>query len=43
MGTREAMLRRGLSADVVEREIRALEAAIRAQLWVIVMQGDGVA
>ena len=41
--TRDAMLRRGLPADVVEREIRSLESAIRTKLWVIVMQGDDVA
>lgn len=37
---RSAMLRRGLRPDVVAREIRSLEFAIRARLWVIVMGGD---
>jgi hypothetical protein len=37
---RSAMLRRGLSPEVVKREIRSLELAIRARLWVIVMGGD---
>jgi len=41
--TGTAMLRRGLSAEVVEREIRSLELAIRARLWVIVMQGGDAA
>jgi hypothetical protein len=41
--TRSAMLRRGLGADVVEREVRSLELAIRARLWTIVMQGGDVA
>jgi hypothetical protein len=41
--TRSAMLRRGLSADVAEREIRALEGAIRARLWAIIMQGGDAA
>ena len=41
--TRKAMLRRGLPADVVGREITSLESAIRIKLWSIVMQGDGVA
>jgi hypothetical protein len=41
--TRSAMLRRGLSSDVVEREMRSLELAIRARLWMIVMQGGDVA
>jgi hypothetical protein len=38
---RAAMLRRGLAPDVVERELRALELAVRARLWAIVMQGGG--
>jgi hypothetical protein len=41
--TRDAMLRRGLSPDVVDREIRSLELAIRAKLWTIIMQGGDVA
>jgi hypothetical protein len=41
--TREAMLRRGLAPEVVAREVRSLEAAIRARLWVVVMQGGDVA
>jgi hypothetical protein len=40
---RAAMLRRGLTPDVVERELRALELAVRARLWTIVMQGGDVA
>jgi Family of unknown function (DUF6074) len=40
---RRAMLRRGLSPEVVERELRALELAVRAKLWVIVMQGGDAA
>ena len=38
--TRSAMLRRGVRPDVVAREVRSLELAIRARLWVIVMGGD---
>jgi hypothetical protein len=38
-----AMLRRGLAPEVVERELRALELAVRARLWTIVMQGGDVA
>jgi hypothetical protein len=41
--TRSAMLRRGLAPEVVTREIRALEWAIRAKLWTIVMQGGDAA
>ena len=40
---RAAMLRRGLTPDVVERELRALELAVRARLWTIVMQRGDVA
>jgi hypothetical protein len=38
-----AMLRRGLPPEVVVRELRALELAVRANLWVIVMQGGDAA
>ena len=38
-----AMLRRGLPPEVVERELRAFELAVRAQLWAIVMQGGDAA
>ena len=41
--TRNAMLRKGIRADVAGREVRSLELAIRTKLWTIVMQGDGVA
>jgi hypothetical protein len=41
--TRSAMLRRGLAPQTVEREVRALELAIRARLWTIVMQGGDAA
>jgi hypothetical protein len=40
---RSAMLRRGLRPDVASREVRSLELAIRARLWVIVMQGGDAA
>jgi hypothetical protein len=41
LGTqRDAMLRRGITPDVAAREVRSLELAIRARLWVIVMGGD---
>jgi hypothetical protein len=32
-----------LAPEVVERELRALELAIRARLWVVVMHGGDVA
>jgi hypothetical protein len=41
--TRSAMLRRGIPADAVEREIRSLELAIRAKLWAIILSGDDAA
>jgi hypothetical protein len=41
--TQSAMLRRGLSPEVVNREIRTLELAIRAKLWTIAMQGGDAA
>jgi hypothetical protein len=31
--------RRGIAPEVAAREVRSLELAIRARLWVIVMQG----
>jgi hypothetical protein len=40
---RSAFLRRGFAADVVEREMRALESAIRARMWHSVMSGGGAA
>ena len=41
--TRDAMLRRGLAPEVVAREARALELAIRTRLWTVVTQGGDVA
>ena len=41
--TRSAMLRKGIAPGLVDREIRSLELAIRAKLWMIVMQGGDVA
>jgi hypothetical protein len=38
-----AMLRRDLPPEVIERELRSLELAVRAQLWTIVMQGGDAA
>jgi Family of unknown function (DUF6074) len=40
---RATLLRHGLAPEVVDREIRALELAIRTRLWVIVMQGGDAA
>jgi hypothetical protein len=37
------MLRRGLAPEVVAREARSLELAIRARVWVVVTQGGDVA
>jgi hypothetical protein len=39
----QAMLRRGLAPEVVDRELRSLELAVRARLWSIVMQGGDAA
>lgn len=39
----EAMLRKGIAPEIVQRELRAFELAIRAQLWAIVMQGGDAA
>jgi hypothetical protein len=36
------MLRRGLAPAVVAREVRSLEAAIRARLWAVVMHGGDI-
>ena len=36
---RAAMLRRGIPPEVVERELRSLELAVRTKLWSIVTQG----
>ena len=38
-----ALARKGVAADIVERECRALEAAIRAELWRVVLQPEGAA
>jgi hypothetical protein len=35
------MVRKGIAADLVERECQALEAAIRAALWHAVLVPDG--
>jgi hypothetical protein len=40
---RAAFLRRGFSEAVVQREMRALESAIRARMWRHVMVGGGAA
>lgn len=40
---RAAFLRRGFAAEVVEREMRVLESAIRARMWRAVMSGGGAA
>lgn len=40
---RTALLRRGLPPNVVEREMRALELAVRAELWAVVMRGGDAA
>jgi hypothetical protein len=36
-----AMRRKGIPAELVEREFQALQAAIRAQLWRAVLVPDG--
>jgi Family of unknown function (DUF6074) len=40
---RAAMLRRSIPPEVVERELRSLELAVRTELWTIVMQSGGAA
>jgi hypothetical protein len=40
---RSAFLRRGFAIEVVNREMRALESAIRARMWHAVMSGGGAA
>jgi hypothetical protein len=37
------MTRKGIASDLVERERRALEYAIRAELWRHVLTPDGAA
>jgi hypothetical protein len=39
----ETMARRGIDPEAIENEIRALECAIRAELWHVVMSGGGAA
>jgi hypothetical protein len=41
--TRNAMLRKGIRADVAGREVRSLEFAIRTKLWSIVLRDDDAA
>jgi hypothetical protein len=38
---RETMERRGIAPEVIDAELKALEAAIRAALWQIVMRVPG--
>ena len=40
---RAAMLRKGIAPNVVEREVRSLELAVRARLSEIVMRGGDAA
>ncbi len=37
------MTRRGIAEGIIERECRALECAIRAELWRVVLQPGGAA
>jgi hypothetical protein len=39
----ETMARRGIAAEIINRELRGLESAIRAELWHVVMSGGGAA
>ncbi|SER58451.1 hypothetical protein SAMN05216548_12715 [Faunimonas pinastri] len=39
----ETMARRGIIAEMIASEIRALEAAIRAELWLLVLTPGGAA
>ena len=38
---RTVMLRRGISPDIVEREVRAFELAVRAELWRVLLCNGG--
>ena len=40
---REALLRRGVDAGTVERQVREFEAAIRAEMWRQTFSGGGAA
>jgi hypothetical protein len=40
---RHAMAQKGVAADLMQAELRALETAIRAHLWYLVVGGDGAA
>jgi hypothetical protein len=40
---RDAMARRGLSPAVIEREVHALETAVRAMRWKITLYGGDAA
>ena len=39
----DSMGRKGFAPEVIKSEIRALELAIRAQLWCLVMRNGGAA
>jgi len=39
----QTMTKRGIAPEIIEDEIRALESAIRAELWYVVMLGGGAA
>ena len=39
----KAMVRRQIPPDVIARELRSFELAVRAELWTIVMRGGGAA
>ena len=39
----ESMLRKGLPREIVERELRTLEHAVRAELWSITLYGGDAA
>ena len=38
---RKTMLKRGIPAPEIDRQIQSAEAAIRAELWRLVIVGDG--
>jgi hypothetical protein len=39
--SRAAMERRGIDPELIDRDLRALELAIRSEMWRIVMQSGG--
>jgi hypothetical protein len=41
--SREAMKRRGIDPDLIEKDLSSLECAIRTEMWRLTIQSDGAA